>query len=94
MDHDQPCAGRRVACGPQSYTLAAIFFSHGFADSGMIRNPDEHLTGAGEEGMLEQFRDATATVWPGAGHYGFVDRDRWSAFLAALTSRDSDSHRS
>ncbi len=27
----------------------------------------------------------TARVWKGAGHYGFVDRDRWSQFLGALT---------
>jgi pimeloyl-ACP methyl ester carboxylesterase len=26
----------------------------------------------------------TAHVWPGAGHYGFVDRDRWRQFLGAL----------
>lgn len=28
----------------------------------------------------------TPHVWPGAGHYGFVDRDRWSEFLGALTA--------
>ncbi len=31
--------------------------------------------------------DATTHVWPGAGHYGFVDRDRWIEFLGALTTR-------
>ncbi len=30
--------------------------------------------------------DARAHVWPGAGHYGFVDRDRWTQFVGALTS--------
>jgi pimeloyl-ACP methyl ester carboxylesterase len=37
--------------------------------------------------VAEQLPDATATIWPGAGHYGFVDRDRWSAYLGALTAR-------
>jgi pimeloyl-ACP methyl ester carboxylesterase len=31
--------------------------------------------------------NATSHVWPGAGHYGFVDRDRWADFLGALTAR-------
>ncbi len=26
----------------------------------------------------------TPHVWPGAGHYGFVDRDRWTQFLTAV----------
>jgi pimeloyl-ACP methyl ester carboxylesterase len=26
----------------------------------------------------------TPHIWPGAGHYGFVDRDRWSEFLGSL----------
>ncbi|MCB0829075.1 MAG: alpha/beta hydrolase [Solirubrobacterales bacterium] len=30
---------------------------------------------------------ATEHVWPGAGHYGFVDRERWIEFLKALTDR-------
>jgi pimeloyl-ACP methyl ester carboxylesterase len=28
--------------------------------------------------------EGTAHVWPGAGHYGFVDRDRWTQFLGSL----------
>jgi pimeloyl-ACP methyl ester carboxylesterase len=35
--------------------------------------------------VAEQLPDAEAQVWPGAGHYGFVDRDRWTQFLGALT---------
>ena len=35
--------------------------------------------------VAEQLPDADAHVWPGAGHYGFVDRDRWSQFLSAIT---------
>jgi len=35
--------------------------------------------------VAEQLPDADAQVWSGAGHYGFVDRDRWTQFLGALT---------
>lgn len=35
--------------------------------------------------VAEQLPDADAHVWPGAGHYGFVDRERWTQFLGALT---------
>ena len=35
--------------------------------------------------VAERLPDATAHVWPGAGHYGFVDRGRWSEFWQALT---------
>ena len=30
---------------------------------------------------------STVHVWPGAGHYGFVDRERWTQYLGALTAR-------
>ena len=35
--------------------------------------------------VADQLPDADAHVWPGAGHYGFVDRYRWMQFLGALT---------
>jgi pimeloyl-ACP methyl ester carboxylesterase len=34
--------------------------------------------------VADQLPDAVAHVWPGAGHYGFVDRDRWVQFLGAV----------
>ena len=34
--------------------------------------------------VAERLPRGTAHVWPGAGHYGFVDRDRWRQFLGAL----------
>lgn len=37
--------------------------------------------------VAERLPNGTAHVWPGAGHYGFVDRDRWTQFLGALTAR-------
>lgn len=37
--------------------------------------------------VAEQLPNATPHVWPGAGHYGFVDRERWIEYVGALTSR-------
>jgi pimeloyl-ACP methyl ester carboxylesterase len=36
--------------------------------------------------VAERLPDSTEHVWSGAGHYGFVDRERWSDFLGALTA--------
>jgi pimeloyl-ACP methyl ester carboxylesterase len=35
--------------------------------------------------VADRLPHATPHVWPGAGHYGFVDRDRWAEFLGAVT---------
>lgn len=37
--------------------------------------------------VAERLPDASAAVWPGAGHYGFVDRERWSQYLGAAAAR-------
>jgi pimeloyl-ACP methyl ester carboxylesterase len=34
--------------------------------------------------LADRLPDCTTHVWPGAGHYGFVDRDRWTQFLQAV----------
>jgi pimeloyl-ACP methyl ester carboxylesterase len=34
--------------------------------------------------VAEELPTGTGHVWPGAGHYGFVDRERWTQFLAAV----------
>ena len=34
--------------------------------------------------VAAELPNSTAHVWPGAGHYGFVDRERWSQFLGAV----------
>jgi pimeloyl-ACP methyl ester carboxylesterase len=36
--------------------------------------------------LAERLPDCTTHVWPGAGHYGFVDRDRWVQFLSAAVA--------
>lgn len=35
--------------------------------------------------VAERLPNGTPHVWPGAGHYGFVDRERWVEFLGAVT---------
>ncbi len=39
--------------------------------------------------VAERLPAAQAHVWPGAGHYGFVDRDRWVEFWSALAPHPS-----
>lgn len=34
--------------------------------------------------LADRLPDCTSHVWPGAGHYGFVDRERWTEFLGAV----------
>lgn len=36
--------------------------------------------------VAERLPNATAHVWPGAGHYGFIDRERWSEFWRSVGS--------
>ena len=38
--------------------------------------------------VFDLLPDATAHVWPGAGHYGFVDRPRWTEFLTTLVNQE------
>jgi pimeloyl-ACP methyl ester carboxylesterase len=33
--------------------------------------------------LAERLPDCTTHVWPEAGHYGFVDRERWTQFLSS-----------
>ncbi len=33
--------------------------------------------------VADELPDSTTHVWPGAGHYGFVDRDRWVEYMTA-----------
>jgi pimeloyl-ACP methyl ester carboxylesterase len=36
--------------------------------------------------VAQRLPHGTPHIWSGAGHYGFVDRDRWIQFLGALVS--------
>ncbi|MFY1621037.1 alpha/beta fold hydrolase [Micromonospora sp. WMMD736] len=76
------------------YEMTMALWQWGF-EIGDVRQPfgvyygdaDDIISPEMPKRVAEQLPDATATVWPGAGHYGFVDRDRWSAYLSALTAR-------
>lgn len=46
---------------------------------------DDIISPVMPERVAERLPKGTGHVWPGAGHYGFVDRDRWTQFLSALT---------
>jgi len=49
-----------------------------YGDADDIISPEmpEHVAASLANGM--------GHIWPGAGHYGFVDRERWTQFLGAL----------
>jgi pimeloyl-ACP methyl ester carboxylesterase len=47
---------------------------------------DDIISPAMPEHVAERLPAGTPHVWPGAGHYGFVDRDRWVEYLGALTT--------
>jgi pimeloyl-ACP methyl ester carboxylesterase len=34
--------------------------------------------------VAEELPNGTGHVWPGAGHYGFVDRERWTEYFRAV----------
>lgn len=34
--------------------------------------------------LASRLPDCTTHIWPGTGHYGFVDRDRWAQFFQAV----------
>ena len=45
---------------------------------------DDIIAPAMPERVAQRLPQATAVVWPGAGHYGFVDAERWRQFLGAV----------
>ncbi len=47
---------------------------------------DDIISPAMPEHVAQRLPAGTPHVWPGAGHYGFVDRDRWAEYLGALTT--------
>ena len=47
---------------------------------------DDIISPAMPAHVAERLPDATTHVWPGAGHYGFIDRDRWVEFWSVLVS--------
>ena len=50
------------------------------------RRRRHHLAPRCRRHVAERLPDCEAHVWPGAGHYAFVDRDRWTEFLGSLAA--------
>ena len=59
---------------PEDITQPVVLF---YGDADDIIDPRMPLH------LAERLPHCTTHVWPGAGHYGFVDRDRWIQFLTA-----------
>ncbi len=47
---------------------------------------DDIISPAMPKHVTDRLPRGTAHVWPDAGHYGFVDRERWCQFLGALVA--------
>lgn len=45
---------------------------------------DDIISPSMPERVAQRLPQGTAEVWPGAGHYGFVDEHRWRQFLGAV----------
>lgn len=45
---------------------------------------DDIISPAMPSHVAERLPDATTHVWPGAGHYGFIDRERWIEYWSPL----------
>ncbi len=64
---------------PEDITQPVVLF-YGDADDILDPRMPQHLA--------QRLPRCTTHVWPGAGHYGFVDRDRWIQFLTAAADLD------
>jgi pimeloyl-ACP methyl ester carboxylesterase len=60
---------------PEDITMHVELF---YGDADDILDPKMPLH------VAERLPDCTTHVWEGAGHYGFVDRERWTQFLGAV----------
>jgi pimeloyl-ACP methyl ester carboxylesterase len=74
------------------YEMTMALWDWGF-DLGDVRqhfdvfygDADDIISPSMPRHVAQELADADVHVWPGAGHYGFVDRERWAEFLGALT---------
>ncbi|MCH0566805.1 MULTISPECIES: alpha/beta fold hydrolase [unclassified Streptomyces] len=78
--------------GEGTYEMTLALWDWGFAPED-VRQPFEVFYGDADDiisprmpvRVAAELPNGTAHVWPGAGHYGFVDRERWTEFLSAVT---------
>ncbi|MCB0918582.1 MAG: alpha/beta hydrolase [Actinobacteria bacterium] len=77
--------------GEGMYEMTMALWDWGFSPSD-ISTPTDLFYGDADDilsprmplAVAEQLQDCTTHVWPGAGHYGFVDRERWTQFLSSV----------
>ncbi len=77
--------------GEGTYEMTLALWDWGF-ELADVRQPFDVFYGDADDiispempkRVAEELPNATAHVWPGAGHYGFVDRGRWVEFLGAV----------
>ena len=80
--------------GEGTYEMTLALWDWGFALA-EVRQPFDVFYGDADDiispempkRVAAELPNATPHVWPGAGHYGFVDRDRWIQFLSAVRTR-------
>jgi pimeloyl-ACP methyl ester carboxylesterase len=79
--------------GEGTYEMTLALWDWGFA-LGDVRQPVDVFYGDADDiispqmpkRVADELPNGTGHVWAGAGHYGFVDRERWTQFLSACTA--------
>jgi len=79
----------QVEEGVFEMTMAAWDWGFGLADvkqcvDVFYGDADDIISPEMPKTVAEALPRGQGHVWPGAGHYGFVDRDRWVQFLGAV----------
>ena len=77
--------------GEGTYEMTLALWDWGFA-LGDVHQPFDVFYGDADDiispempkRVAEELPNGTAHVWPDAGHYGFVDRKRWTDFFSAV----------
>jgi pimeloyl-ACP methyl ester carboxylesterase len=77
--------------GEGTYEMTLALWDWGFALAD-VQQPFEVFYGDADDiispemprRVADELPNGTGHVWPGAGHYGFVDRDHWTEFWTAV----------
>ena len=77
--------------GEGTYEMALALWDWGF-ELEAVQQPFDVFYGDADDiispempkRVAEELPNGSGHVWPGAGHYGFVDRERWTEFLSAV----------
>lgn len=79
--------------GEGMYEMTMALWDWGFAPEDVLQ-PTEVFYGDADDildpkmplHLASRLPNCTVHVWPGAGHYGFVDRARWADFFTAVAT--------